>query len=141
MARPKGSKDKQPRIRGGPEKDIFWAYKHMSDEPGTEGEAPSGGAKAWLKEARDNPSKFLATVAKLMDSKHMRAGGQEEKEELASQDVHYSETIDRLFKEWNNDRPRTIGGRGPARTVGKPSVAAVYPGPSPGGQGAAAASA
>jgi hypothetical protein len=105
-------------------KALLWAFQHMDDEPGQEGAAPSGAAKAMLKEARDNPSKFLDRVERILQVGKEKASGAGKDEAITSQDQHYGETIDRLLKEFEDAQPGTVGGGGPARPNGKPALAA-----------------
>jgi hypothetical protein len=127
MARPKGSKDSRPRASG-VLRDIAWAYKNMKKGPGTEGPPPSEGAQAWLEEARENRSKFLATVERVLQAGKARAADKEE--QLSTQDQHYGEIIDRLLKEFQDDLGGAMGRGGSARPNGKPEVPALRPGQS-----------
>jgi hypothetical protein len=123
---PKGSVPGKKRAKKGSgtwRRDLLWAYRHMGDEPGTEGRAPSGGAKAMLREARENPSKFLDQVEKVLQAGKGKAA--EPDEPVRSQDQHYGEIIDRLLKEFADAQPGTVGRGSSARPGGQSPVQAV----------------
>jgi hypothetical protein len=123
---PKGSvrgKKRSQKGSGTWRRDLLWSYKHMGDEPGTEGRAPSGGAKALLREARENPSKFLDRVEKVLQAGKEKAAEQDEP--ISAQDQHYGEIIDRLLKEFADGQPGAVGSGGPPRPGRKPQVQAV----------------
>jgi hypothetical protein len=104
---PKGALPGRKRAKRGSAmmgKGIMWALKHMDDEPGKEGQAPSGVAKALLKEARDNPSKFLDRAVKMFEAEKGKAAARGGNEPLTSQDRHYGEVIDRLLKEFEEGK-------------------------------------
>lgn len=124
---PKGSVPGKKRAKRGSgtwRRDLLWAYKHMDDEPGTEGRAPSGGAKALLREARENRSKFLDRVEKVLQGGKEKETADKE-EPISLQDQHYGEIIERLLKEFANAQLGTVGRGGLPRSVGKPEVQTV----------------
>jgi hypothetical protein len=99
---PKGAVPGRKRAKRGSalmSKGITWALKHMDDDVGKEGQAPSGVAKALLKEARENPSKFLDRAVRMFAAEKQKAAGGGNSP-LSSQDRHYGEVIDRLLIEF-----------------------------------------
>jgi len=87
---------------------ILWAFKHMEDESDTEGKAPSGAAKALLREARENRTKFLDRVERVLHGGKEKAAAQKE-DALSIQDQHYGEVIDCLLKEFAHVQSGTVG--------------------------------
>jgi hypothetical protein len=95
----------------------------MDDEPGQEGKAPSGAASVMLREARENPSKFLDRVERVLHPGNGKAAKTDES--ISPQDQHYGETIDRLLKEFVDGQSGTVGKHSTPRTNGKPPLQAV----------------
>jgi hypothetical protein len=125
---PKGSVRGKRRAKRGSgvwSKAAQWALQHMEDQPGTEGEAPSGAAKAMLREARENTSKFLDRVERAWRGANEKAAAGKE-QAVSAQDLHYGEVVERLLKEFEDAQPRTMGRGGAAQPNGKSEVSTVH---------------